>query len=205
LQVFLVFIFVCMIVMLNLLIAVVGDNYAAVQLTSHSEFLRERARMLVDALNGMEPAESARCAQQMQWVQVVVPNGEVESTGAATEAAKTDSKIGSMESVRTNQHAPHACVFTYPCFEPVQHMQRLMESVHSLDAAAQQERATANKKIGRIEGQIMESQATHAELKHKVDQIFDVLQQLSATIDIVKNATVAADKPAGSNSLTCDL
>jgi hypothetical protein len=70
---FVVFMVVVAVVLLNLLIAVVSDHDEDVLLKSKAEFLKERAQMLLQAMNAMSATEYLRCAQLMTWVYVAVP------------------------------------------------------------------------------------------------------------------------------------
>jgi hypothetical protein len=60
------------VVLLNLLIAVVSDHYNEVLARSRANFQRERACMLLQALNSMGNSAALRCGR-MKWVYVVKP------------------------------------------------------------------------------------------------------------------------------------
>ena len=63
------------VVLLNLLIAVVSDHYTEVLAKSRAEFLRERASMLLQALNSMSSAAYVERSRAMTWVHVVKHRG----------------------------------------------------------------------------------------------------------------------------------
>ena len=63
------------VVLLNLLIAVVSDHYKEVLAKSRAEFLRERASMLLQALDSMSSTAYVQCSRSMTWVHVVKGRG----------------------------------------------------------------------------------------------------------------------------------
>jgi len=78
---YVIFVFMIPIVMLNLLIAIMSDSYAAIQENSTSEFLLEKAKALAEIECFMSPAERSRKDWFPNYLHLLIQSDAVEGTG----------------------------------------------------------------------------------------------------------------------------
>ena len=79
---FTIFQFFVNIVMLNLLIAIMGDQYDIVQESGHEQFLYAKAGIILEYEMGMSPERKADPALFPEWLQILRPlRDDVEGTG----------------------------------------------------------------------------------------------------------------------------
>jgi hypothetical protein len=83
------------IILLNLLIAIMGDSYTRIQEKSEVEFLRLRATVLLEYELFMSPEELADQTKFPKWLHVLVPHGR--GVGSSRDAEAWHGLLGTME------------------------------------------------------------------------------------------------------------